>query len=90
MNTSGFQHNPSASSVDASAKSGPLQGIKVVDLSRVISGPLATMILADQGADVIKVEPREGDNLRYMGPQHNNVAACFFPATAINAPLHWT
>ena len=36
---------------------GPLDGIKVVDVSAVVSGPLAAMMLADQGAEVVKVEP---------------------------------
>ena len=46
---------------------GPLAGFKILDLSAVLSGPLATMWLADQGADVIKVEPFHGDIVRAMG-----------------------
>lgn len=45
--------------------SGPLDGIKILDVSAIVSGPLATMLLADQGADVIKLEPTDvGDTLR--------------------------
>ena len=58
--------------------SGPLHGIRVLDLSAVVSDPYATMILADQGADVIKVEPvRGGDFTRVAGNRANGLSAAF-------------
>jgi crotonobetainyl-CoA:carnitine CoA-transferase CaiB-like acyl-CoA transferase len=57
---------------------GPLSGIKVVDFSVMISGPLAAMQLADQGAEVIKVEsPGLGDIMRYLGSQKNGMTGIF-------------
>ncbi len=57
---------------------GPLQGVKVVDLTTIVSGPVATMMLADQGADVIKVEPLGGEQLRQQGtPQAVGMTGIF-------------
>ena len=58
--------------------SGPLTGIKVIDLSTMISGPLAGMMLADQGAEVIKVEsPGMGDMMRHIGTQKNGMTGIY-------------
>lgn len=59
---------------------GPLAGVRVVDLTSMISGPIATMMLADQGADVIKVEPPGGDLVRHLGPNRGGLTATFVSA----------
>ena len=57
---------------------GPLNGIKVLDLTSMVSGPVAAAILGDQGAEVIKIEPIHGEQLRHLGEPHNGVPATFF------------
>jgi crotonobetainyl-CoA:carnitine CoA-transferase CaiB-like acyl-CoA transferase len=50
---------------------GPLAGVKILDLTAVVMGPYATQILGDLGAAIIKVEPPQGDNMRWVGPMKN-------------------
>jgi len=58
--------------------SGPLAGMRVIDMTTMLSGPWAAMILADQGADVIKVEvPSVGDHVRSLGNQRAGMSAMF-------------
>jgi crotonobetainyl-CoA:carnitine CoA-transferase CaiB-like acyl-CoA transferase len=56
---------------------GPLEGVRVIDLSAVVSGPMAAGMLADQGADVIKIEPPGGDMSRRVGPAKGDISALF-------------
>jgi crotonobetainyl-CoA:carnitine CoA-transferase CaiB-like acyl-CoA transferase len=57
---------------------GPLSGLRVIDLTSVVFGPLATQILGDMGADIVKVEGPEGDTTRYTGPARSRDMAALF------------
>ena len=65
--------------MDATPSPAPLAGIRVIDLSRVLAGPLATMVLGDLGADIIKIErPDQGDDTRRWGPPFAGEDAAYF------------
>ena len=55
----------------------PLQGLKILDLTRVMAGPFCTALLADLGAEVIKLEPPQGDDYRHIGPFLHGESALF-------------
>ena len=66
----------------------PLEGIKVLDLSRYLPGPLATQILADFGAEVIKVEDRRGELGRFLPPMINDTSARFYTVNRNKKSMH--
>ena len=57
---------------------GPLAGMQVLDLTSMVSGPVAGAMLADQGAEVIKIEPPHGEQMRHLGQPHNGLPPTFF------------
>ena len=67
-----------AKSEQSGSSDGPLSGFRVLDLSSVVSGPMAAVVLADQGAEVIKIEPPGwGDGIRNLGASRNGMSAIF-------------
>ncbi|WP_437439070.1 CaiB/BaiF CoA transferase family protein [Comamonas testosteroni] len=68
--------NPMPESTEKSA-SRPLDGIRILDFTRVLAGPMSTALLADLGAEVVKVEPPQGDDYRAIGPMKNGQSALF-------------
>jgi crotonobetainyl-CoA:carnitine CoA-transferase CaiB-like acyl-CoA transferase len=54
------------------ASTGALKGLRVIDMTQVLAGPFCTHLLADHGADVVKVEPLQGDSTRDLGPYRSD------------------
>lgn len=57
-------------------RSGPLRDVRILDLTQALAGPYSTMLLADLGADVVKIEPPQGDMARVLGPHPKDREAC--------------
>ena len=67
---------------------GSLSGIRVIDLTRVLGGPYCTQVLGDHGADVIKIEPPQGDEVRDWGPPFRDGTASYFIGVNRNKRTH--
>ena len=76
-------HSRSLCTAPSESLPSPLEGIKILDMTRILAGPFATMIMADLGAEVVKVEaPGTGDDTRSWGPpflgQRDTRESCYF------------
>src|ERR1700704_2873142 len=71
-------------SMSTHSNAGPLEGIKVLDLSSVVLGPMTGQYLGDMGADVIKIEAPEGDITRSIGPRRSERMGALFLANNRN------
>jgi CoA:oxalate CoA-transferase len=73
------QHSaPSGSGMNQEAQlAGPLAGVRIIDFTRVLSGPYCTALLADLGAEVVKIEAPQGDEYRHVGPTREGESALF-------------
>jgi crotonobetainyl-CoA:carnitine CoA-transferase CaiB-like acyl-CoA transferase len=69
---------PSVEETTVKQATGPLAGIKVIDITTVVLGPYASQVLGDMGADVIKVETTGGDTTRYIGPSRTKGMGSYF------------
>ncbi len=78
-------HTMSSTSVET--KPGPLEGIRVLDFTRAMSGPFCTMLLGDLGAEVTKVEPEKGDDTRaWAPPELNGMSTYFMRSVLLETP----
>ena len=59
-------------------RSGPLREVRILDLTQALAGPFSTMLLADLGADVVKIEPPQGDMARVLGPRPKDGEAHYY------------
>jgi crotonobetainyl-CoA:carnitine CoA-transferase CaiB-like acyl-CoA transferase len=71
-------HNVPTGTVEAAGALLPLSGVKIVDLSQIGAGPYGTSMLGDLGADVIKVEPLQGDSFRYVDNAYDHGESAYF------------